>query len=309
MTHIPSNIGTELQTKFGLAPDQCDTILRLICLPENGVQEWWKQYNYIEKLGDGRGFTCTIFGACSGTGDLYMVFEELAKIDPTHPLLKYKEPLKKCKGENVTGVTGLLKDLPAIGDDEKWQTAVWRVYINLYWTFASTFASKRTNRPGPVIRSALGRGFMVDTAINHGADIGSFDKIVKRMKRPDATNEDEWLVDFMTTRRDMLKSGFEHLDTSKSGDRCELWRRLLEQKNYDLKRPICAFDGYWGAGIVIQQGKVEPETGFDGWHTLHAQQLRELWQTLERKCKKLESCVLAGCSYATFTKFLFDSSS
>lgn len=255
MSRIPEATLADIRARMGLSALQADAVLQLICLPENGETSWWKHYNYIERLGDGRGYTVTIFGACSGTGDLAMIFDELAAIRPDHPLLRYHEPLKKCKGENVDGIQGLLKDIPALGDDTAWRRAVWRVYIKLYWRFASAFASKTRGcekRPGPVLTTALAKGFMVDTAINHGADLESFTKILKRMRRADASTEAEWLEDFMVTRQKMLKSGFEHLDTSKTGDRCKLWLDLLKKGNVDLKLPIQAADGYWGKGIMVQ---------------------------------------------------------
>lgn len=253
-SHIPPNAQKMLNQKTGMTPEQIDTVLQLICLPENGETAWWKHYNYIEKLGDGRGFTVTIFGACSGTGDLLMIFDELASIRPDHPLLKYHGALKKCKGEHTDSIKGLLKDIPALGNDAAWQEAVWRVYVSLYWNFAMDFAAKRNEcakRPGPVFTTALAKGFFVDTAINHGADLPSFNKIINRMKAPDCAAPAEWLADFIKTRKVMLKSGFEHLDTSKTGDRCTLWRKLQKEGNEDIKRPIAAAEGYWGKSVVI----------------------------------------------------------
>lgn len=255
MVHIPSSVQDKIRLEMGMTPEQADTTLQLICLAENGEPQWWKHYNYIERLGDGRGYTVTIFGACSGTGDLDMIFDELAKASPQHALLKYHASLKKCKGEKVSGIEGLLKDIPALGDDAAWQKAVWAVYMKLYWNFASAFASKTKEcqkRPGPVLKSALAKGFMVDTAINHGADMDSFKKILHRMKRADAIDEKEWLLDFMETRRKMLKSGFDDLDTSRSGDRCTLWAELLKANNTSLALPIRAFGGYWGKNVVLQ---------------------------------------------------------
>lgn len=255
MCHLPESAAADLHARMGLTPRQCDTILQLICLPENGELQWWKHYNYIEKLGDGRGFTVTIFGACSGTGDLLMIFDELATIAPQHPLLKYREALARCRGESTKDIKGLLKDIPALGDDQAWQAAVWKIYVKLYWKFASAFAAKKKQcekRPGPVLSSPLAKGFLVDTAINHGADLPSFDKIIKRMDNPNDTNEAAWLADFMTTRQKMLKSGFEELDTSKTGDRCRLWLALLKDGNVTLQRPIKAAKGYWGDGIILK---------------------------------------------------------
>lgn len=247
--HIPESALADVQNRMGLTPQQVDTVLQLICLPENGEPEYWKHYNYIERLGDGRGYTVTIYGACSGTGDLLMIFDELAKAAPGHKLLKYHDALRKCKGENVKGIEGLLKDIPALGDDQEWRKAVWKVYVQLYWKFAARFSAKRKDcekRPGPQLTSALAKGFMVDTAINHGANLESFGKVLKRMQRPDASDETAWLVDFMNTREKMLKSGYEDLDTSKTGDRCKLWLQLLKEKNLTLAKPIKPFRGYWG---------------------------------------------------------------
>jgi len=252
--HIPESAAAELQTRFGLTAQQCDTILQLICLPENGEPQWWKHYNYIEKLGDGRGFTVTIFGACSGTGDLLMIFDALKDIAPDHRLLKYHDALKKCRGENVKDIKGLLKDIPALGDDKAWQSAVWKVYVALYWKFAVRFAGKKKEcekRPGPALSSPLAKGFMLDTAINHGADMESFNKILKRMERPDGIDETAWLLDFMKTRQKMLKSGYEDLDTSRSGDRCTLWSGILKDGNTSLARPIRACKGYWGEALTL----------------------------------------------------------
>lgn len=252
-SRIPETAQADIRSLMGLTAQHIDTILQLICLPENGEPSWWEHYNYIERLGDGRGYTVTLFGACSGTGDLLMIFDELAKIEPAHRLLKYHAALRKCRGENVSGIQGLLKDIPALGEDDAWRRAVWAVYVQLYWKFAAAFASKTKEcekRPGPALTTPLAKGFMVDTAINHGADMDSFQKILKRMQQPEQLNETAWLTDFIKTRQHMLKSGFEDLDTSRSGDRCRLWRRLLKEGKTQLAPPIEAFEGYWGKKTV-----------------------------------------------------------
>lgn len=251
---IPKATQDELRKTMGMTDEQADTVLQLISLAENGEPEWWKHYNYIERLGDGRGYTVTIFGACSGTGDLLLIFDELAKLCPGHRLLKYHAALRRCKGENVSGVEGLLKDIPRLGDDQDWRRAVWKVYMDMYWRFAADFAAKRgecASRPGPRLDTPLAKGFFVDTAINHGADMSSFRKVVQRMDTPEAAEPKQWLQDFMRSRQKMLKSGFEHLDTSKTGDRCLLWSAVLAAGNDSLRRPIAAHNGYWGKGLVI----------------------------------------------------------
>ena len=254
MSHIPVASAHALTSLIGLTADQVDTTLQLISLAENGCTGWWNNYNYIEYLHDGRGYTCTLFGACSGTGDLYQIFQEVQKLDPRHRLVAYMPALKKCRGDNVTGVTGLAKDIPVLGNDPVWRQAVWTVYISMYWTFAAHFAAKTgpcASRPGPVLHSALARGFMVDTAINHGPDMPSFQPILKKMSNASHSDETMWMDDFMDARKVLLKSGFQDLDTSTSGDRCTLWKRLLDSKNTSLSKPLTYARGYWNGGGVI----------------------------------------------------------
>ena len=252
---IPASTAATLFDVIGLTAVQCDTVLQLISLAENGDVKWWTNYDYIEALHDGRGYTCTLFGACSGTGDLYAIFVEMKKLDPAHPLLKYMPALKKCHGENVAGIEGLLRDIPALGADLVWRQAVWTIYIQMYWKFAARFASKSgecSSRPGPVLKTAIGKGFMVDAAINHGGDLGSIDPILKRMSRPTEPDEKKWLDDFMNARRVMLRSGFQDLDTSRTGDRCVLWKSILDAGNAALTRPVTYGKGYWNGGGVIR---------------------------------------------------------
>jgi len=243
-THIPSEIVSQL-APLGFTESQADTILSLIALPENSTLDWWKNYNFAKRLGDGRGWTVTIYGACSGTGDLLMVLKELEKINPNHKLVKYISPMTKTKGEDNRGLENLGKDINSLGDDKEWQQAVWKIYIKLYWSFARNFADKLINRPGPKLTSPLTRGFMIDTALNHGSDMSSFNPILKAMKNKDEMDEATWFLDFCEARRKLLKAGFQELDTSGTGYRCTLWADLFKTGNVNLVRPMKLFKGYW----------------------------------------------------------------
>ena len=250
-TRVPSDVVPQLAL-LGFSEENVDTILSLICLPENSSTEWWKQYNYAELLRDGRGWTVTLYGACSGTGDLLMILQELQKMNPKHPLVKYIQPMEKVKGDNIRGLENLGKDINRLGEDIEWQTAVWKIYIRLYWNFARNFADKLINRPGPKLTSPLTRGFMIDTALNHGANLESFAPILNKMKNKNETDENKWFLDFCESRRQLLKSGFEDLDTSGTGDRAVLWATLMKQGNLNLKRPIKCDTGdyYWGSQTI-----------------------------------------------------------
>lgn len=251
-TQLPPHMVPVLTRMTGLAEHQIDVVQQLISLPENSTPQWHKNYGFIEFLGDGRGFTATIFGACSGTGDLAMIFDELASIpnksDACSDLLKYHAALKKKRGDDISGIEPIKKLIRALGDDPAWKTAVWRVYSKLYWRFAMDWADKRgvsANRPGPPLALAASRGFMVDTAINHGASKQSFMTIVGRMSNKDTRDEILWVVSFADAREKMLKSGYQDLDTSRTGDRCRLWKDLVH-RNPALSTPFEALKGYWG---------------------------------------------------------------
>lgn len=251
--HLPASVAEDLRALTGLHAAQVDTILRLVSLPENGHPRWWQNYDYIEFLGDGRGFTATIFGACSGTGDLYMVFEELdrlpAKSEACRRLLEYKAALRGKEGDDIRGIEPIKGIIRTLGADPAWRRAVWKVFLKLYWRFAAEWAAKRgaaAGRPGPRLTLPVSIGLAVDTVINHGADMESVMKIVRKMPAAaHSAGEVAWTRAFADAREKLLRAGYQNLDTSRTGDRCRLWKELLED-NPQLDTPFKAYAGYWG---------------------------------------------------------------
>jgi hypothetical protein len=275
--NIPSEALVAIKKSLGLEPQQVDTIMSLVACPENGTSNWSAYYNYIEYGDDAatRGYTTTIFGATSGTGSLLKILDALAQIDPNHLLIiKYHAPLKLCKGGNIQGLEGLAQvggdptkakadyskwtangrrhldhiegDLARLPNcDPAWRRAVWRAFIDMNWRSASDFcakAGKCTDRPGPVLQSAVAKGFIVDMSLNHGdcyscMTAPTWNVVWEKMKNKGATSEGEWLNDLIEARRQVLKSGYAGLDWSKSGDRCSIWKALVAG-NPTLTRPI-----------------------------------------------------------------------
>lgn len=256
--HLPDTVVADLRALTGMDAGRLDTILQLVSLPENGHPRWYQNYGYIEFLGDGRGFTASIFGACSGTGDLYMVLEELdrlpSKSAACQRLLTYKKALKDKRGDDIRGIEPIKGIIRTLGDDPAWQRAVWKVFVKLYWRFAADWSAKRgvaASRPGPRLTLPASLGLMVDTAINHGADMESVMKIVRKMPAGvrESKNEVAWVRAFADAREKMLRAGYENLDTSRTGDRCRLWKALLDD-NPQLRTPYKAYAGYWGQYTV-----------------------------------------------------------
>jgi hypothetical protein len=275
--NVPSSAIARIGGLLGLTAEHIDVIMALVSLPENGTHLWADYYNYIEWGDDHgtRGYTTTIFGATTGTGSLLCVFDHLARIDPSHPLLKYHDALRRAKGGSVKGLEGLAHvngdhtkakadytkytiggrthfdhidgDLARLPNTDKaWRQAVWDAFIDLNWESAAHFCAKTgpcANRPGPVLTTPLAKGWIVDCSLNHGDctywnDADTWKVIFQKMKDPVAKSETQWLHDMMKARQMVLKSGYGGLDWSKTGDRCLLWIDLLKKKNTTLSRPI-----------------------------------------------------------------------
>lgn len=303
LTHenIPSDALQKIWKLCKLAPDQVDTIMSLVSCAENGSSNWPLFYNYIELGPDavqsGRGYTTTIFGACSGTGSLRKVFHHLKKINPNHPLVtKYYDGMMSAAGGSVEGIEGLahvggdptkavpdwskwtkngrthldhiegdLATLPL--DDQEWRLAVWRAFIDLNWVSAEAFCSKTegaADRPGPVITSAIGKGIMVDTSLNHGnayywKESPTWTIVFQTMGTDvNLTDEKAWLTAFLKARKKVLQSGIDQLDWSKSGSRCDIWLDLLDKENMTLSRPIAIHNSsatphpIWPDGLILE---------------------------------------------------------
>ena len=94
-------------------------------------------------------------------------------------------------------------------------------------------------------------GGMVDTALNHGGELSSFVHIMDRMPNTNCQDPCVWFKGFMQARRELLKSGFQCLDTSGTGSRAGIWIQLANEGNWDLTRPIKVFSGgYWGSQVI-----------------------------------------------------------
>lgn len=224
---------------------QCDTIMSLVSIAENSTTEWWKNYNYVENIGDGRGMTVSLVGFCSGTHDLLWVFNNLRKINPSHQLLKYIPVLLKIDGtDNTRGLETLKQDLEKYGDIY-WRKAVWDGILYFYWTPAMNFAEKLK------VQSALGKGFLFDLALNHGAE--EMSKMSSRCLVPSPAkggNEQPFLTNLINVRQKIITQ--EDLSTnSGQPDRCLMWMSILNTGNMNLSRPIKNLKCYGDSFIIL----------------------------------------------------------
>lgn len=67
---------------------------------ENSSLDWKAQCQYIEDIGDGRGYTAGIIGFCSGTGDTLDLVELYTGREPGNVLATYLPALRRVDGSD-----------------------------------------------------------------------------------------------------------------------------------------------------------------------------------------------------------------
>ncbi|MFS8201083.1 chitosanase [Streptomyces sp. CWNU-52B] len=79
-------------------PAKKEIAMKLVSSAENSSLDWQAQYEYIEDIGDGRGYTAGIIGFCSGTGDMLDLVELYTQRAPGNPLAGYLPALRRVDG-------------------------------------------------------------------------------------------------------------------------------------------------------------------------------------------------------------------
>ncbi|WP_438829243.1 chitosanase [Streptomyces adonidis] len=92
-TATPAAVGLDDPAKKEIA-------MRLVSSAENSSLDWQAQYQYIEDIGDGRGYTAGIIGFCSGTGDMLDLVELYARRRPGNVLAGYLPALRDVNGSD-----------------------------------------------------------------------------------------------------------------------------------------------------------------------------------------------------------------
>lgn len=83
----------------GLAdPAKKEIAARLVSTAEHSTLDWRGQYDAIEDLGDGNGYTAGIIGFCSGTNDMLQLVEAYTADHPDNGLARYLPALREVDG-------------------------------------------------------------------------------------------------------------------------------------------------------------------------------------------------------------------
>ena len=218
---------------------------QLICLFENDQRT--PQYDYIERLDDGRGFTAGRVGFTTGTGDLYLVVQRYTARVPGNPLAEFlpalHDLLTAVDKDDISGLENLPAAWATAASDPRFRaiqdTVVDKLY---YWP-----AMKHAERLG--IRTALGKAMLYDAIVQHGGgdDPDSLAGLLARTQSraggtpKDGVDEPQWLRAFLAVRRDSLAHADDSATRAAWADsvgRVDVFLGLLDAGKLDLRGPI-----------------------------------------------------------------------
>ncbi|MEU9183466.1 chitosanase [Streptomyces sp. NPDC048484] len=216
------------------SPEKKELAQRIVSSAENSSLDWRRQYDYIEDIGDGRGYTAGIIGFTSGTHDLLALVERYTESDPDNALARYLPALREVNGSDSH--EGLGPEFVTAWKTEARKPAFKRAQDS----------ARDRNYYNPAVRlakrdglGALGQFIYYDAIVMHGPgkDPGFYGIREQAMKQADTPaeggDEEAYLDIFLDARRKTMKA--EGRDTSRL-DTAQ--RRFLYNGNLDLETPL-----------------------------------------------------------------------
>ncbi|MGW2172021.1 chitosanase [Streptomyces sp. NPDC001705] len=218
-------------------PAKKEIAMQLVSSAENSSLDWKAQYQYIEDIGDGRGYTAGIIGFCSGTGDMLDLVELYSDRSPGNVLARYLPALRRVDGsDSHEGLDpGYPDDWRRAAGDPAFRGAQDDERDRVYFDPAVRQGKADGLR-------ALGQFAYYDAFVMHGGggDPLSFGSIRERAlgrARPPAQGGDEvaYLHAFLDERVWAMRQEEAHSDTSRV-DTAQ--RVFLDEGNLDLDPPL-----------------------------------------------------------------------
>jgi chitosanase len=223
-------------------------------------------YDYIEFLGDGRGFTFGKVGFTTATGDGFDIIREYTDSVKDSKLVYYVDVLKKLARKHSDDTTDL------VGFADVWRSEAQKtkyhqdkVAFELYGKPAIDYCELLG------LKSTLALAIVYDAIVQHG-DGKDKDGIRKMFKKTikevggtpsGRTHKDKscdempdgellFLEAFLASRKEILEDA--HDDDSreewqKSVGRVDVFKGLLDSKNLDLQMPLQISSPEWNAII------------------------------------------------------------
>lgn len=213
------------------------TAFSLVSSAENSTVDYKSTYDYIEDIGDGRGYTCGIIGFTSATGDLLDVVRRYVKLKPkSNPLARYLSALEAVNGTDSHRGLGA-------SFEKAWKRAcrdmeMIRAQDEVLEEQYLHPAVRAANEDG---LSPLGQFVYYDALVVHGPgrDAESFDGMRAAAKKKAKTparggSEAAYLKAFLKVRERVMLKEEAHSDLS----RIRVQRNLIARGNYALARPL-----------------------------------------------------------------------
>jgi chitosanase len=240
-----------------LDADQKRRLMELTSVFENGDPRF--QYDYIENLKDGRGYTAGRVGFCTGTHDLAQVARLYARYKPDNVLKKYLprlEELDRGPSDSVEGLEGFEAAWKLAAADPEMICAQDRVVDRLYYRPAL----ERAEALG--VKMPFGKAILYDTAVMHG-DGGDGDGLPALIRATlartqgraprDGYDERAWLTEFLIVRKaDLLNPDNPATkdEWSQNAERADILQRMLFSGTYDaLAAPMSVANSYYTGSL------------------------------------------------------------
>jgi len=226
-------------TNTAVTEAQKDVIYKLTSIFENSTTQL--KYDYVEDIGDGRGYTFGFPGFCSGTYDGTLFLKKYKELNPNNRLVKYipaferidKGPHPDGKNNDTSEIKSFPADFKKCIDDPIFKEAQHKLVDELYWNPSQ----KAANEIGA--KYAITRGQLYDAFINHG-ESGARRIITKTNnsvgKIGSGVDERKWLSEFLNQRMAILQAD---RTWSQAVDRVKVYQKLLNtENNLNLATPM-----------------------------------------------------------------------
>ncbi|RII18359.1 Chitosanase precursor [Streptomyces sp. YIM 130001] len=219
------------------APKQKELAQQIVASAENSTLDWRGQFDYIEDIGDGNGYTAGIIGFCSGTHDMLTLVERYTKDHPDNGLAEFLPALREVDGTDSHD--GLGKAFTTAWAKEAERPAFRELQISQRDKVYFDPAVRMAKMDG---LGTLGQFMYYDAMVLHGpgtgerAFYGIRETAMKQARtKAEGGKESTYLDAFLDARRDAMKSRKAHRDTSRI-DTAQ--RVFLRDGNLALKRPL-----------------------------------------------------------------------
>lgn len=217
------------------------------------------QYNYIENLNDGRGYTAGRSGFTSANGDMLAVVELYTDSLPVNELAKYiplLTILASNESSDTNGLEGLVEDWKTAANNPLFRYCQDKISDSLYYSPSVLYAKDLK------LRYALSLLSLYDACIQHGDgdDPDGLSALITETNDrcggspADGINEDEWLCTFNHVRKKVLRNP-DNTDTEQewkeSVGRVSALEKLRKHKSYLLNETPLSVNPY-GTEHLIQ---------------------------------------------------------